>query len=70
MATRTTVYPVTGRLVRHPATKQPIPAEGIEVEPDSFWRRRLADGDVSVTKPVPTAQPASDPAPAKSKNKE
>lgn len=43
-----TVIPVAGRKVRNPATGQPIPAEGIQVEKSAFWTRRINDGDVTV----------------------
>lgn len=36
-----------GLKIRDPHSKLPIPAEGIEVsETDTYWARRLADGDV------------------------
>lgn len=38
----------------------PLPAEGASVELGTYWRRRIADGDVSVGEP---------PAPAKAKAK-
>jgi hypothetical protein len=41
------VMPAPGLKVRDPRTKRTIPDEGIEVpDTDSFWLRRLADGDV------------------------
>lgn len=41
------VKPREGLKVRHPATRQHIPDEGIEVsETDIYWTRRLIDGDV------------------------
>lgn len=59
------VKPVPGRLVRDPTTKQRIPETGIEVsDTDTFWARRLADGDVVEVK---QAAPATKLAPAKGK---
>lgn len=51
-----TVYPVAGRLVRHPDTGEPVPMSGIAVPRAPFWLRRLRDGDVT------TARPAEKPA--------
>ena len=55
-----------GRRVRNPATGQPIPgvadtdAEPVAVAMDSYWGRRVADGDVVAMpfepKPVKTAK--------------
>lgn len=52
------VKPAPGRLVRDPTTKIPIPANGKEVPENSFWVRRLRDGDVE------KAEPPAPPAPA------
>lgn len=46
-----TVYPVAGRLVRHPDTGEAVPAEGIAVPRTPFWLRRLRGGDVSAARP-------------------
>lgn len=46
MVMRLYVIPTEGCRVRHPETKQPIPAAGRWVLDDPYWRRRLADGDV------------------------
>lgn len=52
------VFPVEGRLVRHPETKQPISVDGIDVDDtDPFWFRRLSDGDVTVAQVSPPAAP-------------
>lgn len=40
------VTPKSGVKVRHPQTGQHVPDTGMLVTPDSFWARRLADGDV------------------------
>lgn len=48
------VFPATGLKVRDPVKKDLLPAEGREVsDTDSFWHRRLADGDVVLAKPAP-----------------
>jgi len=38
--------PAPGRMVRDPVTRRPLAADGEPVELDTFWRRRLAAGDV------------------------
>lgn len=43
------VKPAPGLLVRDPVTKFPLPAEGREVQPTSYWMRRIASGDVELT---------------------
>lgn len=47
------IYPVAGRLVLDPVTGREIKdAGGTEVPADdSFWLRRIADGDVATTAP-------------------
>ena len=47
---RLNVKPVSGRLVRHPETGEPLPAGGLAV-PRSYWLRRLKDGDVTLATP-------------------
>lgn len=41
------VVPRTGMVVIDPATSQPLPVSGASVEMDSYWVRRLNDGDVT-----------------------
>jgi hypothetical protein len=51
------VKPAPGLKVRDPQSKQHIPETGIEVsETDSYWARRLLDGDVVEVKPVTAAK--------------
>lgn len=51
------VKPAAGRLVRDPATRGHLPAEGAEVPRTGYWLRRLADGDVvEAPRPKPTAK--------------
>jgi hypothetical protein len=54
------VKPVEGRLVRDPVTKEPLPKSGRYVEDSSFWRRRIAKGDVElVPEPESKARPSA-----------
>jgi len=46
MEDRVKIRPAEGRLVRMPDGKQPLPAEGLEVERNTYWIRRLRAGDV------------------------
>lgn len=45
------IYPVPGRLVRDPVTGREVTQATEVPDNDSFWIRRLADGDVSETPP-------------------
>lgn len=46
------IKPKAGLRIRHPLTKLPIPETGIDVpDTDTFWTRRLADGDVVLAEP-------------------
>ena len=58
------VYPVAGRLVRHPRTGEPVPAAGLAVPRSPYWLRRMACGDVT-TRPARAAESDS----AKTKEK-
>lgn len=44
--------PAEGRQVRDPATKEPLPAEGDFKPRNSYWLRRIKDGDVVMASPV------------------
>jgi len=46
------VKPAPGLQVRDPVTKFPLPPEGREVQPTSYWLRRVASGDVELTEPA------------------
>ncbi|MDR1946598.1 MAG: DUF2635 domain-containing protein [Desulfovibrio sp.] len=59
--TTTRVYPVPGRVVRHPETNEPVPAAGLEVPRAGYWLRRIMDGDLTEHAPA---------APAKKKKEE
>jgi hypothetical protein len=57
------VKPVAGRTVRDPVKGTFLPESGSEVPDNSFWRRRLNDGDVvreqhKEAKPAPEATKA------------
>jgi len=45
------VKPVNGALVRNPKSMQILPEAGAYVEYNSFWRRRVKDGSVVISKP-------------------
>lgn len=45
------IYPVEGRLVRDPVTGREITGPTEVLENDSFWVRRLEDGDVTIVAP-------------------
>lgn len=55
------VKPKDGMKVRRPEKPfAALPAEGAEVPDDSFWNRRLGDGDVVLVQPsAPTEKPAA-----------
>lgn len=46
-----TIYPVPGRLVRDPITGRELTEATKALESDSFWLRRIADGDVTTEAP-------------------
>ena len=45
------IYPVPGRLVRDPVTGREVTQATDVPENDSFWIRRINDGDVSTVAP-------------------
>lgn len=51
MTQRITVVPAPGRAVPDPLAGDLLPAEGREVPDNVWWRRRLADGDVTTKAP-------------------
>lgn len=51
---RVTIRPIAGLAVPMPGGGM-LPAEGLEVERDLYWQRRIADGDVEI---VPAVKPA------------
>jgi hypothetical protein len=46
------LIPAPGRTVRDSKSLEALPAEGRAVEMTPFWKRRLADGDVTEGKPT------------------
>lgn len=48
------VWPAAGRRVRDPANGQLLTRRGATVPDSSYWRRRLATGDVLDAPPAPT----------------
>jgi len=57
------VIPKTDFVVRDPITKRALPSTGAEVPANSYWQRRLRDGDVALGS-VPAAEPAVPAKPA------
>ena len=55
-----TIYPVPGRLVRDPETGREVTEATTVPESDSFWLRRIADGDVTTDAPQSTAKKGAD----------
>jgi hypothetical protein len=54
------VYSVLDRTVRDPVTGREVTTAGVNVdENDSFWLRRLNDGDVTDVKPEETENQSS-----------
>jgi hypothetical protein len=51
MTQRITVVPADGRAVPDPEAGDLLPLEGREVPDNAWWRRRLADGDVTPKTP-------------------
>ncbi|HGM5549982.1 DUF2635 domain-containing protein [Pseudomonas sp. B21-051] len=48
MSNRITVLPAAGRAVPDPEAGDLLPKEGREVLDSAWWRRRLADGDITI----------------------
>lgn len=56
--TQTLIPASPGLVVRDPITRQPLAADGEPKPLDTYWARRLRDGDVLVQQPA--ALPAVD----------
>lgn len=65
MTQRITVVPAFGRVVPDPQAGDLLPAEGRVVQDSAWWRRRLADGDVSAEPAPPVVAPIEEPASTK-----
>lgn len=48
MSNRINVLPAAGRAVPDPEAGDLLPKEGREVLDSAWWRRRLADGDITL----------------------
>lgn len=48
MSNRITVLPAAGRAVPDPEAGDLLPKDGREVLDSAWWRRRLADGDITI----------------------
>ncbi|RJX35664.1 MAG: DUF2635 domain-containing protein [Desulfarculus sp.] len=57
---RAHLAPAPGLVVRDPETFAPLPPEGAPKPLNSYWRRRLRDGDVTQGQP-PAAKPGRTP---------
>lgn len=56
------IKPAPGKAIRNPASRLLIPETGLEVtEHDTYWARRLADGDVVEVKPTVSSTKATAP---------
>ena len=59
------VKPREGVQTRDPVLRDMLPPEGREVQPDPYWLRRIADGDVEeAEQPPPPPAPAPDNQPS------
>jgi len=50
------ITPREDRIVRDPVTRDPLPKEGALKPVTTYWRRRAADGDVTIAKPPRAAK--------------
>lgn len=51
------VRPIEGRLVRRPETGEILPPDGMSVPRDSYWIRRVREGDVEECEAPKAATP-------------
>jgi len=58
MTKRITVVPAAGRAVPDPEAGDLLPGAGREVPDNAYWRRRLADGDITAATPTKAAKAA------------
>jgi hypothetical protein len=54
---------VPGTVIRDPHTRRHIPDEGAKVPRNSYWLRRLRDGDVVLVEPAPPPTGLEPPTP-------
>ncbi len=63
MTEKVYLIPQGGKKVRDIDRGDHLPPEGREVDMQTYWRRRINDGDVTIgKKPAPARKPKSDPA--------
>ena len=53
---RVVIKPAKGLTVLHPITFIAVPEEGQEFEYESYWARRLHDGDITMESLTPKAK--------------
>ena len=58
MTKRITVVPAAGRAVPDPEAGDLLPGAGREVPDNAYWRRRLADADITVKTPTKAVKAA------------
>ncbi|MBF6030832.1 DUF2635 domain-containing protein [Pseudomonas sp. P115] len=58
MTKRITVVPADGRAVPDPEAGDLLPDAGREVPDNAYWRRRLADADITVKTPTKAVKAA------------
>lgn len=55
------IKPAEGLIIRDPKNMKLVPSEGIEVEINSFWQRRLNDGDMLLVQEKKQAPKVEEP---------
>lgn len=55
------IRPAEGRTIRDPASGNPIPRDGVSVQENSFWSRRIKDGDVLLIEESLPVAPIAEP---------
>lgn len=58
---RVLATPTQGRRIRRPEDGALVPAEGRVVAVSAYWRRKAADGDVTLSRPRPSTRIAATP---------
>lgn len=55
--TKVLVKPLNNAVLIDPSSNQTVPKDGVKVKLDTYWRRRIADGDAEVVKEKRTTKP-------------